>query len=160
MTMDAMMVWSATARVDFLQRRVFSWHSSHFQAISATGFLRGHGIPASRPAFRLERNKRVHLVHAASKGPKPPPKPASRNAIIASIVVPILLAGSAFGAGKIMLARIVKEAMEEAEELERKIDPRRLLTDGKSEEERKKEKDDAAVSASVPSTRNRPKREE
>ena len=52
-------------------------------------------------------------ISAIAKKQKPPIKPASRNAIIASIVVPLLLAGGAAITGKFLLRKLEKESLEE-----------------------------------------------
>ena len=52
-------------------------------------------------------------INAIAKKQKPPLKPASRNAIIASIVVPLLLAGGAAITGKVLLRKLEAESLAE-----------------------------------------------
>ena len=52
-------------------------------------------------------------INAIAKKQKPPLKPASRNAIIASIVVPLLLAGGAAITGRVLLRKLESESLAE-----------------------------------------------
>ncbi|KAI5055475.1 hypothetical protein GOP47_0028996 [Adiantum capillus-veneris] len=151
------------ARVNSLHGRGFALQP-HCRPISAIGFLQGYGMVTLHPSLQLDRYKRPPslYIRAAAKGKKPPPKPASRTVILGAIFLPLGMAGSAVLAGRILLKRIKKEAMEEAEELERRFNPSRLLPDGKTDEERQLERESLGntESANMPSIRNRPKREE
>ncbi|MCO5596269.1 hypothetical protein L7F22_050329 [Adiantum nelumboides] len=151
-----------TLRAELLDGRAFVLLKSHFRPISAIGYLHGDGIMAFHSSLQLDKYKRPPSLHIQAAAKKPPPKPASRGVIIGAILLPIAMAGSAVITGRIMLARIKKEAMEEAEEWDRKFNPSRLLPDGKTEEERKLERERIASTgnADLPSTRSRPKRED
>ncbi|KAH7285565.1 hypothetical protein KP509_33G034100 [Ceratopteris richardii] len=130
----------------------------------ANGFFRGDGSPILQP-HTIHPGRRSFCplqINAASKGTKPPPKPASRGTIIGAIIVPLLMAGSAVLTGKALLRRLSKEAMEDVEEWERRFNSSRLLTDGKTDEERKLEAESSARAETpdVSNTRSRPKRTE
>lgn len=151
---------TAAAPLGVSQRRAFSSSFLSFQHVTANGFLLGDGGLAFCSVKKEGKQRHFLEIRAASKPSKAPPKPATRTAIVASIVVPLLLAGAAVLAGKLLLRRIKAEAREEAEELERRFNPRRLLTDGRSRQDESTEKSEPAESIIVVGTRNRPKREE
>ena len=82
--------------------------------------LSGRKLPSSSSSLdspgRENQYAKKHFfleINAIAKKQKPPLKPASRNAIIASIVVPLLLAGGAAITGRVLLRKLESESLAE-----------------------------------------------